>query len=146
MRKPEYSFRSATGKEIHVRKPTPKFVQDGRKYFVGSRGYESETQPTNLATTDPLDHSGGLFQLDEDVTGSLQEHIPGVYQPDAPSRPVEGQNSELILELLYLIAKRWLRNTRPFGRASEVKLLGGDHEVAQPPQIHRRIIHFECNK
>lgn len=63
--------------------------------------------------------------------GLAEHHLAGVGERHATTVPVEEQDTEPLLQLANRARERWLCDSEPNGRASEVQFLGDGDEVAE---------------
>jgi hypothetical protein len=104
-----------------------------------SRGIvrEANSQPPRAAVRDELYAADGILDLIEDVA-RLDKEIgarrckPGKTMPC----PRKQADAHLLFEPGYLFGDRRLRDLKSIGGATEIQLLGHDHEISEVPKLN----------
>jgi hypothetical protein len=103
---------------------------------VPDRGQETYRKLAHFAGSDLPGHVGGLLDVNEDLSGLIQQELAGSRKPDTAPASFEELNPQVRLEPLYLAAERRLRHVQMLRRASEAELFGDCDEVAQAPKLN----------
>jgi hypothetical protein len=104
-----------------------------------SRGIvrQANSQPPRAAVRHELYAADGVLDLIKDVA-RLDKEIgarrgkPGKTMP----RPRKQADAHLLFEPDYLFGDRRLRNLESIGSATEIQLLGHDHEISEVPKLN----------
>src|SRR5262249_21574601 len=96
----------------------------------------ADREPPDLAAGGPARGLGGALGAGERVARLGHEGRAGVGEADAPVRAIEQADTDLVLELLDLLAERRARDVEPRGRAPEVQLVGDREGVAEVAELH----------
>jgi hypothetical protein len=111
--------------------PLPVGCDDAGEEPEGGRSAESHDEPTDVTVRGALRRPARLSLGREHGSCVLEEGGARVGQANAMARPNEELDTELAFQLADLLRERWLSDVQPFGRASEVQLLGDRDEVAK---------------
>ncbi len=79
----------------------------------------------------------GDLQALEQRARVLEQRLAGGRQLDRPPRAVEQRVAKLALQILQLLAERWLGDAQTLGGAAKVSFFGDRGEVTQMSQLHR---------
>ncbi len=98
---------------------------------------EANSQPPRAAVRHELYAADGVLDLVEDVARLDKEVCarrcePGKTMP----RPREQTDAHLLFQPGYLFGDRRLRDLKSVGRATEIQLLGHDHEISEVPKLN----------
>ena len=100
------------------------------------RGGKADLQFAQFTQLRPPRHVGGLVDLRQHPTGLFEKQAPGFTEGDAAVGALEQTSPQFLLQRLYLLAQRWLRDAQQLGGTAKVQFFGHGDEVAQMTQFH----------
>src|SRR6266403_1323886 len=104
-----------------------------------SRGIvrEANSQPPRAAVRDELDAADGILDLIEDVA-RLDKEIGARRCESGKTMPCPRKQADahLLFEPGYLFGDRRLRDLESIRGATEIQLLGHDHEISEVPKLN----------
>jgi hypothetical protein len=124
--------------ELDVRESLPEHPDDVRQRLVRRGSHVPHDELAELATLGAPCGTDGTLGIRESLLRLHEKCLPGRRQLDTPLGPTKQAGAQLILETLYLLTQRRLRDVKPRGRPAEMQLFRNCEKGAEVSQLHGR--------